>query len=306
MGEYFNELMRDGVPKELPSDMFAFEDCFDEYVADTQKTWSHDRKTTVGASEAFGCIRKSWFGKVGHDHGFERDEDYEESWGAVRRGDLIENHHVVPAIETGLQRRGMELIMCGDGQDTIIKGPYSATLDGLVIHAPLDLLAAYGVENMGVDNCVLEMKSFDPRINITEAKGIHIGQTQMQMGLIRETTEYKPQYAVVMYVNASWIDDIRIFIVEFDQAVYDEGKRRAEKLYATTDPASLPAEGKLDGMCEYCPFKKSCQEVQTSRIPEQMRTLTAKQVNEQDPQLLEDLEDYVSRCKSHHNCYWIR
>lgn len=294
MPTYFEELLQLGVPESLAPSPFAFEDCFDEFVAGTQKTWKQDRSLTVGASECFGCQRKSWFGKVGKHKGFKRDEDYVESWGAVRRGDLIENYHVVPAIETGLKRRGMELIMCGDGQDTIIEGVHSATLDGLIINAPRDLLAYYGIPDMGANCCVLEMKSFDPRINIVEAKGIHIGQTQMQMGLIRETTEYRPEYAVVLYVNASWIDDIRIFIVPFEQSTYDAGRRRNEKTFAEDDPAMIPAEGKIDGSCAYCPFKKACEQVTAARVPPAEKPLTSKKaMAAQDADLLLELDTLV-------------
>ena len=287
---YFQELMAEGVPETLPKSDFCFEDLFDEFVAGTQKTWKHDRALSIGASEAFGCSRKSWFGKVGKEKGIEKDPDYVESWGAVRRGDLIENYHVVPAIENGLRRRGMDLIMAGDGQDTILDGVSSATLDGLVINAPRDLLSAYGIDDMGTDCCVLEMKSFDPRINIIEEKGIHRGQTQMQMGLIRETTEYKPEFAVILYVNASWLDDIRIFVVEYDHDVYLSGRARAEKIYAAEKASELMAEGKLDGSCDYCPFKRACNEASVSRVPASRKALTKKEVEAQDQTLVSALE----------------
>lgn len=287
---YFDELIANGVPESLPKDGFHFLDLFDEYIADNQKTWPQDRRLTVGASEAFGCIRKSWFGKRGHNFGFSKDTHYKESWGAMRRGDIIENHHVVPAIEAGLKRRGMELIMCGSGQDTIIDGLSSATLDGLIINAPRDLLEAHGIDDMLADCCVLEMKSFDPRINITEEKGIHFGQTQMQMGMIRDKTEYKPMYAVIMYVNASWLDDIRIFIVEFDEDAYQSGRRRAEKVFGEDDPAMLTAEGKMDGSCTYCPYKDACSLVSTGRVPPKRSALKKKEIDAQAAELIAELD----------------
>jgi len=294
MPTYFTELIKDGVPDEMPKDGFAFEDCFDEFVAGSQKTWSHDRDTTMGASECFGCIRKSWFGKVGKTKGIKRDASYEDSWGAVRRGDLIENHHVVPAIETGLRRRGMDLIMCGDGQDTIIDDIHSATLDGLVINAPRDLLAYYGIDDMLTDCCVLEMKSFDPRINIVEEKGIHRGQTMMQMGLIRDTTEYKPEYAVILYVNASWLDDIRIFIVKFEEDVYQAGRDRNDLMFSTDDPGTLGPEGKIDGMCNYCPYTEACEAVNKERVPAKEKPLNSKKAKEsQDPDMILELDTLV-------------
>lgn len=299
---YFEELLATGVPEKLPKDGFTFEDLFDEFVAGSQKTWKHDRKKSVGASEAFGCMRKSWFGKRGEKFGYTRDPEYHDSWGAVRRGDLLENYHVVPAVRSGLERRGLDLIMEGDNQDTIIDGVSSATLDGLIIDPtgaklPKDFLAYYGIPEIDDDSVVLEMKSFDPRITIAQEKAIHRGQTQMQMGLIRETTKYKPRYAVVLYVNASWIDDIRCFIVEWDEDVYNIGRKRAEQVFATEDPATLMAEGKLDGMCDYCPFKRSCDQVSVSRVPAKRKALTKKEVEAQDTSLVDSINDHALRLR---------
>lgn len=296
---YFEELMKVGVPDSIPRDGFTFEDLFDEFYAkDCQKTWSHDRAKSVGASEAFGCMRKSWFGKRGGEFGFTKDPEYKESWGAIRRGDIIENYQVVPAIRSGLARRGLDLIMEGEDQKTIVDGVSSATLDGLIIDPtgaklPRDFLAYYGLDDIDEDSIVLEMKSFDPRINIAQEKAIHRGQTQMQMGLIRETTKYKPNFAVVLYVNASWLDDIRCFIVEFDEAVYQIGRKRAEKIFEVSNPAELMAEGKLDGMCAYCPFVRSCADVSVKRVPASRKALSKKEVEAQDDSLVKELDSLV-------------
>jgi hypothetical protein len=296
---YYDTLLEEGVPETIPADGFTFEDLFDELVADTQKKWAHDRKKSVGASEAFGCIRKTWFGKRGADFGYKKDPEYKESWGAMRRGDLIENYHVVPAVEAGLRRRGLKLILAGTGQDTILDGNSSATLDGLILSEeqgaklPIDFLAYYGIPEIDEESVVFEIKSFDPRINIMEEKAIHGGQVQMQMGLIRETTNYKPNYAVILYVNASWLDDLRPFVVKFDENVYQLGRKRAEKVFNIDDPALLGAEGKLDGMCTYCPFQRSCAKVSTDRVPPRRETLKKKEIEGQDPELLATLDELV-------------
>lgn len=293
---YYQELMRTGVPAKLPKSDFAFEDLFDEHVANTQKTWAHDRTKSVGASEAFGCILKNWFSKRGKEFGYNKDPDYVDKWGAMRRGDILENHHIVPAVENGLKRRGMDLIMAGEGQDTIIDGTSSATLDGLIINAPKDLLSAYGIPDIKSSEVVLEMKSFDPRIDIKEEKFIHRGQTQMQMGLIREKTKYKPYYAVVLYVNASWVDDVRPFVVPFDENVYLIGRERNEKVFGIDDPKLLHPEGKLSGDCEYCPFIQSCNTVRTGRVPAQTKPLTGKSRKEEETSFLaQTLEPIVSK-----------
>ena len=135
---YYEDLLKDGVPEAISPEGFAFEDLYDEHIANNQKTWPQDRRLTVGASEVFSCIRKTWFTKRGHLHGVVKDSEYTESYGATERGNIIENNYIVPAMVKGLQRRGMDLIMAGEGQDTIFDGIHSATLDGLIINAPKD------------------------------------------------------------------------------------------------------------------------------------------------------------------------
>ncbi len=286
---YYQELMENGVPDTIPQDGFTFEDLFDEHVASHQKTWAHDRRLTVGASEAFGCMRKTWFSKNDKP----KDPGHTESWGAMRRGDILENHFVVPVLTEGLARRGMDLIMAGEEQYTLIEGQSSATLDGLITGCPRDLLVAYGIEDIGADCVTVEIKSFDPRISLHEEKGIHRGQVQMQMGILREKGEFRPNFAVLVYVNASWLDDIRIFVVPFDQRVYEAGKRRAEMVFETTDPAKLMAEGKLSGMCDYCPYVMECARVSTGRVPPSQKAFGKKAREQQDPELIADLDAAV-------------
>lgn len=303
MSTYYDELIVTGVPDEVPAQGFTFEDVFDEHVAGSQKVWSHDRALTVGASECFGCIRSTFFKKRGKELGFAPDPFYEESWGAMRRGDLIENYHIVPAVRAGLRRRGMDLIMEGDDQETIVDGRSSATLDGLIIPVdpslngkiPKDFLAYYGIPEVNVDSIVLEMKSMDPRPfeRLTKEKSVHHGQTQMQLGLVRETTHYRPEHAIVLYFNASWLDDMRVFVVHRDEDTYAFGRARNEKVYAEDNPATYPAEGKLDGSCAYCKFTQACAKVNKERVPEKRKALNAKEIAEQDEDMLEQMDELV-------------
>jgi len=300
MKSYYDELLETGVPETIPAEGFTFEDLFDEHIANNQKTWKQDRRLTVGASECFGCIRKNWFTKRGHEFGIEPDPSFEQSWGAMERGNIIENHYIVPAVEAGLARRGLKLIMAGDGQDTIIDDIHSATLDGLIIpenggFLPADFLAYYGLEEFeNEDSLVLEMKSFDPRLTLDHEKAVHRGQTQMQMGLIRDTTEYRPNFAVLIYVNASWLDDIRIFVITYEEETYQIGRSRNEKVFTVDSAAELHAEGKLDGMCQYCPYEQTCKSVSTGRVPSARKALTKKEVAAQDTQLIGSLDPIVT------------
>jgi len=299
MATYYDDLIANGVPDQIPSDGFTFEDLFDEHIASNQKTWKQDRRLTVGASECFGCIRKTWFTKRGDEFGVERDAEYEENWGAMERGNIIENHFIVPGVEEGLLRRGLELIMAGDGQDTILDDIHSATLDGLIIDptgAPLprDFLAYYGVEDIGEqDSIVLEMKSFDPRLTLNHEKAVHRGQTQMQMGLIRDKTDYKPEWAVLIYINASWLSDIRVFVIPYEEAVYRIGRERNDKVFGLDDAGMFAAEGKMDGLCAYCPFQGACQKVTEARVPSARKALTKKEVEAQDTEFVDNLSPLV-------------
>jgi hypothetical protein len=293
MSTNYMDLVKNGVPKKIKPGPINFIHLFDEFVASTPKTWAHDRAKSVGASEAFGCIRNTFFGKRGKELGFEEDAGYTDSWGAVRRGDLIENYHVVPALEAGFLRRGMKLTMAGEGQDTIVDGVTSATLDGLVINAPRDALAEYGVADIETDCFVLEMKSFDPRIKIAEEKAIHRGQTQMQLGLIRKTTKYKPVYAIILYVQCSWLDDVRPFAIKWDENVYDIGVARNTKVFTEDDPAKFGPEGKIMGLCAYCKHTTACAAVTTGRVPPKVSALKAAQVREQDQGVLDELASLV-------------
>lgn len=298
---YYEELLQDGVPDKIPADEFAVEDLFDEHVASNQKTWKQDRRLTVGASECFGCIRKNWFTKRGDEFGVQKDSYYEESWGAMERGNIIENHYIVPALEEGLKRRGLKLIMAGDGQDTIIDGIHSATLDGLIIpedggFLPANFLEYYGVDPKDFaeqDSLVVEMKSFDPRLTLQHEKSIHRGQTQMQMGLIREQTEYNPEYAILIYVNASWLDDIRIFVIPYEDSVYRIGRERNEKVFGIDDAGLFAPEGKLDDMCQYCPFQDACAAVTEKRVPSARKALTKAEIELQDKEMLDGLRPLV-------------
>jgi len=287
-----------------------FEAMFSAYVAGTTKSWEHDRSKTLGASEVFGCLRKAWFKKraiefteriqIGMDtvedgvdviDGIEYprfvetptyadvdryppDEDTEESWGAMRRGDILEAHFVVPAIRDNLPKG--KLIFGGNDQKTFIEGYNSATPDGIIIGIDRDALANYGVPDIGTSCIMFEIKSIDPRVTLKEEKAIHHGQTQQQMGLVREKTPYKPNFAVILYVDASFLDKIKVFVVEFDEESWAAAKHRANEVYTTDDPAKIMPEGRLDGECAFCIFTKSCAIVTNGTIPDDNSKLIAK------------------------------
>lgn len=218
------------------------------------KVWAHDRTQTIGSSEIGQCSRRIKYIKSGH----RQDIEYVPRWGAAERGNLFENFLWEPALR---KRYGDKLLLAGKEQKTFIGKYLSATPDGMLIDQPRNMLKYLGVKDIGVSSCLMiECKTIDPRVNLSEAKHTNVMQTQVQMGLVREQTQHKPNYAVLSYANASFIDDITEFAVEFDQGIYDKAKERARTILEAKEPGELRPEGWIAGgkECEHCPFSRAC------------------------------------------------
>jgi hypothetical protein len=264
-----DELETTEINDSIQSDtVINFAGMFKAFEEITEKDWRYDRAASLGASEVFGCIRKAFFQK----HGYEPDDDHEDDWGAAKRGDIIENNFAVPAVQAILPP-GAELIYAGGDQDTLRIRRLSATPDGLAINLARDALAQLGIPDLESDCVVTEFKSFDPRAHIKEEKAIHRGQVQVQMGLIRDLTEFKPVYAIIFYFNASILSDIRPYVVKFDPKVYQTAKDRSELVYTTNEPSDLPPEGKIDDACRLCSFTEECSIAQGLATPRNERSV---------------------------------
>jgi hypothetical protein len=261
-----------------------FAGMFDAYSATAEKVWKYDRNLSMGASEVFTCLRKGFFKKFG----YEPDDTYEADWGAAKRGDVIENNVAVPAVEAILPEHS-KLIYAGSDQETLKIGRLSATPDGLVTEADFDALAQLGIDDIITDCFVTEFKSFDPRASIKEEKAVHAGQVQVQMGLIHELTDYRPEYAVIIYFNASILSDIRPFVVKRDPAVYKAAKIRANQVFNAKQPTDLLPEGKLSGDCRLCEFTEECALAQGESTPREKRKV--------DPEVQERLRLLAERQK---------
>lgn len=246
-----------------------FKEIFQTYADSRKKTWAHDRSLTVGASEIFGCLRKGWFEK-NKNNKYDKDDD-DSSWGATMRGDIIEEHYVVPALEVGLPKE-YKLLLGGDDQQTFIDGLNSATPDGLIVGLPRDALANYGIPDIK-SNCVgLEIKSIDPRMNLVEEKTIHHGQCIQQMGLVRTKTKWRPYYTVILYVDASFLDQIKVFVVEWSPQKWKAAQKRADMIFNTDDPKDIRPEGKLNDGCKFCKWQTACSIVTIGSIPPDVKT----------------------------------
>jgi len=222
------------------------------HVKATERIWPHDRTMTVGASEIGLCARRNWFLK----HSTPPDPDYVQRWGALTRGNVMENWW-----QKALRRQvgAGHLHYAGPYQRTFVddEAPLSATPDGLV--------------NIPEKNwCFsVECKTVDPRTSLYEPKPEHVFQCNVQLGLIRQQTRYRPKYAILSYVDACFWDEITEFTIKFDRAAFEEARNRARAIMQANSPDDLRPEGYISGgaECEYCQFKHSCTAMRAGRVP---------------------------------------
>ena len=101
---------------------------------------------------------------------------------------------LVPALRA---RFGDRLKFAGDEQRQLKSGFLSATPDALLVGVPSEILSSLGVPDIGSNCLLLECKSVDPRIKINAPKPEHRYQAIVQLGVMGETTEFQPRFALV-------------------------------------------------------------------------------------------------------------
>lgn len=254
------------------------------YVAKDKKKWKHDRTVTVGASEIGTCARRVKYLKIAERH----DHSHLERWGAANRGNLIEDHLVEPALR---KRFGRNFIWSGKRQRTFIEEALSATPDGLLINMPRNILRYLGVRDLGSDCLVTEIKSIDPRANLAKERHQHRLQAIAQCGLIRLKTKYKPNYILLIYIDASFHDEVKEFVVKFDPEVFQTLQLRAAHILNAADPKDLKPEGWIAGgqECETCPWKDACGILRHSLPSERFKEQPV------DPQRVAEMTDLAKR-----------
>jgi hypothetical protein len=266
-------------------------DALAAYAKATARTFE-GRENTVGASEVGQCARKVYFAKNAGDHvyGAASDEDYQDTWGAALRGRLFEDHFWVPALRA---RYGDRMLFAGDQQQTFVSGFLSATPDGLLIDQPCDALASLGVGDIGSNSVVIEGKTIDPRARLDGPRPEHAYQVQVQIGLIRELTTYQPEWGVISYANASFLDDVVEFSICFNPTVFENAKRRAAQVAVARSADELKPEGWITGgrECEYCAFTKACGVVRHA-VP------TQALAEPPDPQFVAEISDLAHEAKA--------
>ena len=254
----------------------------DSYASSRPKKFGKKRRLIVGASEIGQCQRKIGYIKKSEDERFEvtSDPDHVDSYGARMRGTVFETHWV----KAMKHQYGDNLLMAGSKQKSWTVGCLSGTPDSILINQKKDALKHLYVNDIGPSRCiVIDVKTIDPRINLKTAKPEHVYQVKVQLGLIRELSQYKPDYGLLSYHNASFWDDVTEFVVPFDAKIYEHAKIRAAKIIMSESAAELPPEGWIAGgdECNYCRFKRACASVRGD-MPEEG---TAKK--KLDPQTLE-------------------
>jgi hypothetical protein len=229
------------------------------HVAKTKRKFKK-RHLTVGASEIGLCERRVGYIKKSQDKQFivTQNEDHIDGWGATSRGNTFETLWVA-AMRNWFGKKNV--LFAGKEQRTLQLGNLSATPDALLINQPRNLLANLMVPDIGTSHeVVVDAKSIDPRIRLSQPKPNHVFQIQVQLGLIRELTKHKPDYGWLSYTNASFFDDSTDFVVQFDPNVYAVAKRRANRIINSESAAELKPEGWIAGgeECKWCAFSKTC------------------------------------------------
>lgn len=246
-----------------------FKEMADRQFYDNPKVWEYDRKKSLGASETFACLRKAWFDKFGEDNNIESDSDFEERWGAMERGNVMEDHFIAPLIINQLPKYAKIRFAGQENQKTFKYYHSTATPDGLITKLKSNALVKYGIPDLKGSELGLEFKSIDPRANITQAKTVHMGQAQMQMGLFHAVTKWKPKFTLIFYINASFYDDMKIFPIEYEPSIFKAGVVRSEKLFAAKKASDLRAEGKDTNGCEWCKWKYACADASEEAFPDE-------------------------------------
>jgi hypothetical protein len=254
-----------------------------QYGAGRRREWAHDRLATLGSSENGRCARQAAFARCE----VPPDPGYVPTWGAALRGDLIEQHFWVPGLRASLPPH-VKLLYAGEEQVTRVDGYLSATPDGLLVGVPSDCLVPLGIADVGGNALLIECKSIDPRMHLRAAKPEHVFQVQTAMGVLRATTEHQPEYALLTYINASFLNDILEFPIRFDPAIYRAAGDRARRILGATDPGELPPEGKMagGGECRYCAWAEQCLGATIASIP-----ANGSALNDDDARELHGLRD---------------
>lgn len=258
---YPTECRPNGVPA-IPLNIDA---AVKDYLSGLKRAFAHDRSQTVGASEIGLCARRIGLEKKLGSSAY--DSDYAPPSGAAQRGNILEDAWTTPLMHHAVntQLESGQLLWAGSGEQRtfeVKEWRLSATPDGMVVGADRTALTKCGIPDLGENaSFLVEMKSHDPRLNMKDGpKPAHLAQLNVQIGLVRELTEYKPSYGVIATVDASFLDKTRLWPHRFERHTFLNQIVRAKDIYDTEDPMTLRPEGMIAGgkECSECPYFRKC------------------------------------------------
>ena len=205
---------------------------------------THDRGLSLGASEAFICLRRAAYLKH-PEWDVQVDPQY---WGYANRGHQVEAF-VTAAIRESLES-GEKLLYAGRSQRTFVHPllPISATPDGLYVPNK-------------EDRVYLEIKSVDPRTSPHKLpKDEHVLQAKSGMEILATVDPARaPTRGVLLYVDSSSLRVVKEIPLERDAGTMEAHARRARQAFEAKNPLEVQAEGVFDRQCRHCPYKKVCQ-----------------------------------------------
>src|SRR5690606_768327 len=110
---------------------------------------------------------------------------------------------------------------------------------------------------------------------------------QVQMGIINAFADqgqhnHRPKYCVILYIDASFFDQITVFVIKYDPNVFKAARNRAKRLFTINDPAQIPPEGKLTDACGFCEYKHACAKVQQESVPDRDNSKNSVDIDELD------------------------
>ncbi len=136
----------------------------------------------------------------------------------------------------------------------------SATPDGLLISRANDVVDIHGAQlRPGSDYGVgLEIKSRGPNAKGGLPKFEHKKQAELQIELWNRVTGIQVDAVLLFYGCRDRYDEIDVFKIARNPAVWKAASAVAEKVYGTADPFDIAPEGRAPSECKYCPFRVRC------------------------------------------------
>jgi hypothetical protein len=211
-----------------------------------------NRTDFLNASEAGRCTRWLWLEK--HDVAIAGEKH--NPYGVFDRGHAFEAW-LTTYLAAGLARAGGRLLYTGAKQKRLMLPDFrlAGTPDGLI-------------EWPDRSESVLEVKSHGAAYNYDAGPSeMHVRQTELNIELFHETTERRPEDALIIYGLAEDWGRLSLHQVERRPAVFIEMLGKAAAAFDAESAAEVTAEGVVTRQCSFCPYRTRCTTAQAAAIP---------------------------------------